>query len=112
MNGRNIATMSASPRLIIHIASPMEWVPVEHAVTIPTGSYGNRSYTANWTIHSSSLQVKPNGGTWNGSAAPQTIMQNYNTTRTIADPTPADAQYVFTGWTLSAGASPMRKNPR
>lgn len=55
--------------------------------------------TANWDIHSSTLIVKPNGGTWNGSASDQTFTQDYNTTKAI--PVPVREGYTFAGWTRS-----------
>ncbi len=54
---------------------------------------------AHWTIHTSTLTVKPNGGSWNGSASEQSFTQNYNTTKDI--PVPTRTGYTFTGWTKS-----------
>ena len=69
-----------------------------------SGKYGNVTLTAQWTINTSKLTVKPNGGTWDGFTTDQDYTQNYNTTKTIADPT-APAGKHFTGWTLSSGAN-------
>ena len=69
------------------------------------------SYTANadaklyavWKINTSKLTVNPNGGTWSGSTSSQNFTQNYNTTKSIADPTRTG--YQFNEWTLSSGAN-------
>ncbi len=74
--------------------------------TNPTWTYGNGdgSLTANWTIHTSTLKVNPNGGTWNNTSNESSFTQNYNTTKSIGDPTPPTGKH-FTGWTLSSGAN-------
>ena len=69
-----------------------------------TGKYGNITLTAQWTVNTSKLTVKPNGGTWDGFTTDQDYTQNYNTTKAISTPT-APAGKHFTGWTLSSGAN-------
>ena len=65
---------------------------------------GTATVKATWTIHSSRLTVSPNGGTWSGYTSDQTYTQNYNTTKSISNPTPPSGKH-FTGWTLSSGAN-------
>lgn len=57
--------------------------------------------TAKWTLNDHQLTVNPNGGTWEIFTTPQNYTQNYNTTKTIADPTRTG--YNFTGWSLGTG---------
>lgn len=73
-----------------------------------TWSYTNGQYGvsgdalklyAMWKINSYTLTVNPNGGTWSGSTSSQTFTQNYNTTKTIANPTRTG--YTFAGWSKS-----------
>ena len=94
-------------------------------VTLASGS-PNISLTAQYSINQYTLTVKPNGGTWNGSTSDQTFTQNYNTTKTIANPsegatysisyndngqgaeytgTPTSITRSFTGWTHSGAGS-------
>ena len=72
-------------------------------VVIPTGSIGNRTYTANYQINSYTLTVDPNGGTYNGSSNPVSITNNYGTTITLD--TPERLGYTFDGWTLTGDGS-------
>jgi len=86
----------------------------------------NTTYYAVCTINSYTLTVNPNGGTWSGSTSNQTFTQNYNTTKTIANPTagptytisynansqgatytasPTSVQRPFTSWTRSGSGS-------
>lgn len=50
-----------------------------------------------WSINSYTLTINPNGGTWGGTTGNSTATQNYNTTKSIADPTPPTG-YEFVGW--------------
>ncbi|MCQ2052265.1 MAG: InlB B-repeat-containing protein, partial [Bacteroidaceae bacterium] len=52
---------------------------------------------AKWIIHTSTLKVDPNGGTWNTFTTVQSYTQNYNTTLSI--PVPTREGYTFDGWT-------------
>ena len=72
-------------------------------VTIPTGSTGNRSYTANYTINNYTLTVDPNGGEYNHSVNPIDIANDYGTVITLD--TPSRTGYTFTGWTLTGKGS-------
>lgn len=63
----------------------------------------NITWYAQWNINSYTLTVKPNGGTWNGSTSDQAFTQNYNTTKTIANPTRSG--YRFNGWSKSGSGS-------
>lgn len=56
-------------------------------VTIPTGSWGDRKYTASWKVVIATLTVDPNGGIWETYTTSQNYTQNYNTTKNISDPT-------------------------
>lgn len=69
------------------------------STTFTKSSAGDMTITAKWKIHSSSLVIYPNGGTWNGNSAPQSFTQNYNTTLYV--PIPQLRHYTFTGWTQS-----------
>jgi ribosomal protein L32 len=68
----------------------------------PTWTFGNGdgTVTANWTIHTSTLKVNPNSGTWDGNTTEQSYIQNYNTTKSI--PLPTKSGWTFTGWQKSA----------
>ena len=59
----------------------------------------NITLYAQWKINSYALTVNPNGGTWNNSTSSQSFTQNYNTTKTIANP--SRTGYTFGGWTLT-----------
>lgn len=50
-----------------------------------------------WSINSYTLTINPNGGTWGGTTGNSTATQNYNTTKSIADPTPPTG-FEFVGW--------------
>ena len=81
----------------------------------------NMTVYAIWRINNSTLTVKPNGGTWNGTTADTPVKQNYGTTKGIENATGATvyawynamggtAKYTsnhavrdFTGWTFEAG---------
>ena len=86
----------------------------------------NTTYYAVCMVESYSLVVNPNGGSWSGSTASQTFTQNYNTTKTIADPSavatytisynansqgatytasPTSVTRAFTGWTHSGSGT-------
>ena len=81
----------------------------------------NMTVYAIWRINNSTLTVKPNGGTWNGTTTDTPVKQNYGTTKGIENATGATvyawynamggtAKYTsnhavrdFTGWTFEAG---------
>lgn len=64
---------------------------------------GNSTLTASWNINTYVLTVNPNGGSWNGSAYSQNFTQNYNTTKSIGNPTRTG--YTFKGWTQSGSGT-------
>lgn len=66
------------------------------SVTIPSGSSGNRNYTANWTPISYSINYVLNGGDF-GSYHPTNL--TYDTTSTISNPTKNG--YTFAGWQIT-----------
>ena len=62
-------------------------------VTIPTGSIGNRSYTAHWSLNTYSITYDLDGGTALGNPDFYTVESS---AITLNEPTKAG--YVFTGW--------------
>lgn len=66
-------------------------------VTIPKGSIGNRSYTANWSVNNYSISYNLNGGSISGQKT------SYNVEQSFTLPTPSKTGYTFTGWTGSNG---------
>ena len=62
-------------------------------VTIPTGSIGNRSYTAHWSLNTYSITYDLDGGTAFGNPDSYTVE---SAAITLNEPTMAG--YVFTGW--------------
>ena len=93
------------------------------------GSYttdADTTFYAKWTAKQTTLTVNPNGGTWDGSSSTQTFTQNYNSTKTINNPTRTPNGHtvrfntnggtstdslqqvqttVFTGWSKTGGGS-------
>ena len=63
----------------------------------------NTTLYAVWQINSYKLTINPNGGTWGGKTESSSFTQNYNTTKSIANPTWAG--HTFSGWTLSGSGS-------
>ena len=62
-------------------------------VTIPTGSIGNRSYTAHWSLNTYSITYDLDGGTAFGNPDSYTVE---SATITLNQPTKTG--YTFTGW--------------
>lgn len=60
---------------------------------------GTVTLYAQWKINKSTLTIDPNGGTWNNKTTIQNFEQNYNTTKSI--PNPTRTGYTFMGWTKS-----------
>lgn len=71
-------------------------------VTIASGSYGNKSYTANWTPIQYSISYNLNGGNNNSN---NYTYYTIETARTIYSPTRNG--YTFVGWTGSNGTTPQ-----
>lgn len=62
---------------------------------------------AHWKRNSYTLTIKPNGGTWNGKTDNTSITQEFNSTKTIANPTaPAGYTVTFNG---NGGSEPDAK---
>ena len=61
-------------------------------VTVPTGSYGDRKYIANWQAISTIITLNPNGG----SCTPITIPVTYNEEFTLPDC--VWKEHIFSGW--------------
>lgn len=61
-------------------------------VTIPSGSHGDRNYTANWKANDYTFTLNANGG----SVSPSTITAAYDSSYTL--PTPQRDYYTFGGW--------------
>ena len=62
------------------------------SVTIPKGSYGNKTFTANWEAISSTITLNPNGGSCN----PTTISVTYD--QEFSLPNCVWAGHTFSGW--------------
>ena len=71
-------------------------------VTIPKGSHGNRSYTANWEPHVYSISYNLNSGSVSGNPTTYTIE---SAAFTLKNPTRTG--YTFKGWTGSNGTTPQ-----
>ena len=61
-------------------------------VVIPTGSYGNRTYTANWQANNYTITFDANGGNVNVDSQTVTFDSAYTF------PTPTRTGYTFAGW--------------
>lgn len=75
-------------------------------VTIQKGSIGNKIYTANWSVHSSTLHINLDTGSWPQNAdstvaGKTSFTQDYQTS--IALPTPQKEGYIFGGWSMTEG---------
>ena len=66
---------------------------------IAKGSTGDVELWANWTIDSHKLTIDPNGGSWGGTTNNSEFTQDYNTQKSIEDPTRVG--YRFDGWDLT-----------
>ncbi|MBR2730376.1 MAG: InlB B-repeat-containing protein [Clostridia bacterium] len=73
------------------------------SVTIPTGSYGDRSYTANWTPITYSITYDLAGGSVSTANPDNYTIETPSFT--LNNPTKQD--YVFDGWTGSNGSTPQ-----
>ena len=73
----------------------------EIAVTIPKGSIGNKSYTANWIISGYTITYDLDGGSVTGNP---TAYNSETETFTLINPTKDG--YTFAGWTGSNGTTP------
>ena len=69
-------------------------------VTIPTGSTGNRSYTATYSINQYQLEIDPAGGEYEGE-----LIINNDFGSVVLINTPTKAGYRFTGWELTGSGS-------
>ena len=66
-------------------------------VSIPSGSTGDKSFVANYTINSSTLTINPNYGKYDDSTDNTIISREYGTVITLS--TPVKTGYTFTKWT-------------
>jgi uncharacterized repeat protein (TIGR02543 family) len=73
------------------------------AVTITKGSYGNKSYTANWSIDPYNISYDLAGGT---NAASNPVSYTIETADTVLA-APVRTGYAFSGWTGSNGNTPQ-----
>ena len=73
-------------------------------ITIPKGSTGNKTYTANWSKDTYTISYTLNGGT-NHSNNPSSYQVD---TATITLGYPTREGYTFTGWTGSNGTTPQK----
>ena len=67
------------------------------SVSIPSGSTGNKSYTANWKINTYTLTYNANGGSVTPTSKTLTYGSQYGTL-----PTPTRTGYTFNGWYTAA----------
>lgn len=78
------------------------------SVSISSGSTGNKSYTANWSVNTYTLTFDPNGAFVNPSSKKVQYGQSYGTL-----PTPSKAGYIFQGWyTSKAGGTKVDANTK
>lgn len=70
---------------------------VQTSVSIPSGSTGNKSYTANWKVNTYTLTFNANGGSTPTSSKSVAYGSAYGTL-----PTPSRTNYTFKGWFTSA----------
>ena len=69
-------------------------------IIIPSGSYGNRTYTANWQIKSYTISYNLDGGSWPEGV---TILYSYTPeTETFTLYNPTRKGYEFLGWRLQS----------
>lgn len=72
-------------------------------ITIPTGSTGNKTYTANWKVKEYQITYNLNGGNIVGQTDKYTIE-----TADFILPEPTRENYSFIGWTGSNGEIPQK----
>ncbi|MCL2633672.1 MAG: InlB B-repeat-containing protein [Oscillospiraceae bacterium] len=72
-------------------------------VTIPIGSTGNKTYTANWTLNTYTITYNANGGSLGSVPATQTKTHGVNFSPTSEFPTRTG--YIFDGWNTMANGS-------
>ena len=68
-------------------------------VIIPTGSTGNKAYTANWKVIEYTITLDMNGG-------PAMSPINYTVEDSVTLPYPLRTGYEFAGWTLDGSGMP------
>ena len=73
---------------------------ITQTVTIPSGSTGDRAYTANWTTHTYSVQFNGNGAT-DGEMSAQSFTYDELTKELTANAYTRTG-YTFTGWNTAA----------
>lgn len=78
--------------IIAQSAGTTKWNTIKNFYVVNTPMIVHINYRPN----QSTLQVDPNGGTWNGSMEVQSFTQGYGTTLDIPEPT--REKYKFTGW--------------
>ena len=81
-----------------------------YAVGQSYNTNANLTLYAQWKIHTSTLKVNPNGGTWNGYTTTQSYTQNYNTTKSIPKPTIINYTATFNGNGGTSGSSSKATN--
>ena len=72
---------------------------ITQTVTIPSGSTGDRAYTANWTTHTYSVQFNGNGAT-GGEMSAQSF--TYDEPKELTANAYTRTGYTFTGWNTAA----------
>ena len=71
------------------------------SVTIPTNSYGNKSYTANWSVNQYTVTFNPNGGSISGGGSGKG-KYNYGSTIGSSMPISIRTGYTMTGYYTAA----------
>lgn len=77
---------------------------ITQTVTIPSGSTGDRAYTANWTTHTYSVQFNGNGAT-DGEMSAQSF--TYDEPKELTANAYTRTGYTFTGWNTAADGTGM-----
>ena len=70
---------------------------LKQVLIIKSGSFGNKSYAANWKVNSYTLTYNANGGTVTPTNKTLTYGAKYGTL-----PTPSRTGYTFKGWYTAA----------
>ena len=86
------------------------------SVTIPKGSTGNRSYTANWKASTYTITYNANGGSGAPSSHTESVgvsinLSNTIPTRNITSVCNSHSNYVFLGWSTDSGATSASYSP-
>lgn len=76
-------------------------------INLTTEDGGNITLDAIWSNNDYTLNINPNGGTWEGSTAEKNFTISYSETKTIENPTRYG--YSFEGWELTGEGSSLNE---